>query len=93
MQCGCIKNTYNAYLGSNGCKELIYEDESVWMQEDGYTIPDTYIVTITTPSNAKVDLELGVGRRNRITSADLFLRKILNVYRMVFIVLLRKVVV
>lgn len=72
MQCGCIKNKYSAYLGSNGCKELIYEDESLWMQEDGYNIPETYTVTITTPSKDKIDLELGVDRRNRITAVDLF---------------------
>ena len=72
MQCGCIKNIYNAYVSNNGCKELIYEDSSLWMEETGYSIPESYDVTITTPNGAVKTLDLKVGCRNKITSADLF---------------------
>lgn len=73
MQCSCIKNIYDVYVGHNGCKELVYEDQSVWMEEEGYAIPESYTVKVTTPSNSEVNLDLKVGCRNRITTADLFL--------------------
>lgn len=52
MDCGCIKGHYDFRLSSTSNKELLYQDLSIWMpEEDGYTVPETYDVTVKTPTN------------------------------------------
>lgn len=70
MACSCIKKyQYDVHIDYLDCKSLIYEDQSAWMDDEGFDVPETYQVTINIPSlNKTVTLDLYTNKRNIITS-------------------------
>lgn len=55
MACSCLKNNYNINVYHRG-DAVIYEDQSLWMEEEGYTIPDTYDVNLYYPETSEPTL-------------------------------------
>lgn len=73
MACSCIKGNYDAHVTNTDCKHLIYEDQSLWMDEIGYTKPETYPLTIHIPSRgSQSTLLVYTDKRNSLTSKELF---------------------
>lgn len=70
MACSCIKRyQYDVHIDHLDCKSLVYEDQSAWMDDDGYERPEKYDVEVTITSlNKKVTLSLYTNKRNIITS-------------------------
>lgn len=72
MKCSCIKNNFDLYVGHTDCNTLILEDQSTWMSDDGYEIPDQYEITLELPSiNKKVSLFIDTNKRNVFKSEDI----------------------
>lgn len=73
MACSCIKRSeYDVHVGYLDCKTLVYEDQSKWMTDEGFVMPDLYDVTISIPSlNKEITLSLYTQKRNLITVFDL----------------------
>lgn len=70
--CSCIKGDYNFVFEALDCKTYIYRDMSMWMNEEYYTLPDTYEVGIQIPGcKETVSLDLKISDINKITSKDL----------------------
>ena len=40
--CSCIKGKYDFYINEINCDKILYEDLSLWMEGDNYTIPEKY---------------------------------------------------
>lgn len=72
--CSCIRGrNFNLAVRSLDCKTLDIEDISLWMDEEGYEVPENFEVTIKFPTLKKegtVKLK-GLGR-TLVTSVELF---------------------
>ncbi len=44
--CSCIKGKYDFYINEINCDKILYEDLSLWMEGDNYTIPASYEIEI-----------------------------------------------
>lgn len=53
MQCSCIRGNYNFEITKSECSKMIYTDLSQWMDDEGYTVPETYTVVITRPDSKR----------------------------------------
>lgn len=70
--CSCIRGIYNFHVQAIDTKIIIYQDLSDWMDDDGYSKPDTYLVKITPPRKFNsIDFIMKVDSTNRIDSSKL----------------------
>lgn len=75
MSCSCIKGNYNFYIQHLGCAKIIYTDLSVWMDDTGYEIPETYTIDITLPGRTTaVSVDVNTKGVTEITPADIGLK-------------------
>lgn len=71
--CGCVKENFDFTLHSLDSNTLVYQDMSVWMEGDEFSIPDNYNVSILAPSKGEGnDVTLSVNSQTSITSKNLF---------------------
>lgn len=40
--CSCIKGNFNFYINEINCDKILYQDASLWMEGENYTIPSSY---------------------------------------------------
>jgi len=73
MKCSCIKNYgYDAEVGYRDCRHLTYDDLSDWMNESGYTVPETYPVVIKIPSvGSQALVVVYTNKKNVLTTKEL----------------------
>lgn len=72
MACSCIKGTsWNFDIECIDVKTLRYTDFSDWNTTEPYVIPDKHVITITTPENKKVDINVNPGGTTIIKHSDL----------------------
>jgi hypothetical protein len=46
MGCSCIKGSYDFVVTEINCDKVLYQDLSVWMEGENYTLPPTYKLDI-----------------------------------------------
>lgn len=74
MNCACIRGTgrkFDFYLELLDCDTLVFTDLSNWMDEEYYTIPEEYPMTITLPNGSKKDVMFKPKSSTIITSSEL----------------------
>lgn len=74
MNCACIRGTgrkFDFYLDLLDCDTVVFIDQSNWMDEDYYTIPDEYPMTITFPNGTKKSVNFKPRSATVFTSQDL----------------------
>ena len=49
VQCSCINGKFDFTICHNDCSKIVYSDLSDWMEEEYYTLPETYPATVTHP--------------------------------------------
>jgi hypothetical protein len=70
--CSCITGDYNFYVDSLDKDTIVYQDLSNWMVEDGYDVPEQYIVEITPPATSKsYSINIKTGQLNRLTEKEI----------------------
>ena len=72
--CSCIRGEdgFNFYVQAIDRETIIYQDLTDWMDEGGYTVPQTYEVDVIAPGKYKaVRLSFNVGGLTSITSEQL----------------------
>lgn len=72
--CSCIRGEdgFDFYVYVIDRNTIIYHDLTDWMDEGGYTVPETYPVEVIPPGQYKsVTLNFKVGTISKITSEDL----------------------
>lgn len=73
MACGCIKKIFDLYVTFTDCKHIVIEDQSVWMTDLGYEIPETLNVKIRSElRGTEIEKDLYLNKRNIYDSIDLF---------------------
>lgn len=71
MSCSCLKNDLNFYIDYTNCRTLLLEDQSIWMEGDGFKDGEKLNVSIMALSLGKsFDIVLDVGKRNAYDSED-----------------------
>lgn len=68
--CSCIKGVFDFLVLGYDLENLIYQDLSEWMIGDHYLVPDTYILTITSPKGSVAQVEVGTKCSTRIEQKD-----------------------
>lgn len=43
--CSCIKGKYDFYINEVNCDKILYQDSSIWMEGENYSIPSTYEIS------------------------------------------------
>lgn len=74
MDCSCIRGDsgYNFYVEAIDPDTIIYQDLSVWMDENNYVLPSTYTVVIQPPGvSSTYTLEFDISSINRITKNEI----------------------
>jgi len=72
MSCSCIKGSaWNFDIEVVDVKTLRYSDYSEWNETHPYVIPDKHTITVTTPRNTKVELEVNPQGSTIISGTDL----------------------
>lgn len=72
--CSCIKRedqSFDIIINTYDCKGLVITDLTNWMEGDGYVIPNKHKVTVTLPSNTKVDIDIIPNSTTKISATDL----------------------
>lgn len=70
--CGCIKENYDFTLNSLDSKTLVYQDMSIWMDGDEFSIPSSYSVSIKEPQRTEGTLlNLSTQNQSALTSKNL----------------------
>ena len=71
--CACIKKTFDLYIGSQDCKTMVIEDQSVWMASSGFSDPVPFEVEIKSlTNNTSNKITVDPNNRNLFTSVNLF---------------------
>lgn len=72
MACGCIKKDFDIYVTYTDCKHIVIEDQSRWMEDAGYTRPESLTMKIRLESRGKeITQEIFTNKRNILNSIDL----------------------
>jgi len=59
--CSCIKRedqSFDFIINTYDCRSLVITDLTNWMIGDGYVLPETHSVTVTLPTQSKVDIKI-----------------------------------
>ncbi len=73
MSCACIQNHFDLSLRHLDCKSLVIEDQSKWIKDAGYAIPDTITVEVSVPSrNRDISIQIETGKRNVFSTVGFF---------------------
>lgn len=74
MECSCIRGSgqrFNFYLELLDCDTIVFTDLSNWMEEDYYTIPESYPMTVTLPGGTTKEINFKPKGTTIITDKDL----------------------
>lgn len=70
--CACIKKDFNLYVGSQDCRTMELEDQSVWMDSSGFSAPTEYELDIKSVENGiDTTLTIDANKRNLLTTKEL----------------------
>lgn len=73
MPCSCLKNDFNLYVTQTDCRNMVVEDQSIWMptEEGFFDSGDTLPLVVSAMSLGKAfELSLLVNKRNKYDSMD-----------------------
>lgn len=72
MNCACIKGIFDLHVSSGDCRNMVIEDQSLWMIGTGFSAAQPYEVTVVNPAfNSNVTLTINPDKRNVFTTVDL----------------------
>jgi hypothetical protein len=74
MECACIRGSgqrFDFYLDFLDCDTIVFIDQSNWMEEDYYIIPDEYSMTIKFPNGTTKEVNFKPKGATTFTSESL----------------------
>ncbi|HQU94676.1 MAG TPA: hypothetical protein PLU58_06245 [Saprospiraceae bacterium] len=74
MSCACINQYFDLHVTSMGPTRMIVEDQSVWMDDDGFSSVLTIDVSVRSLTSRGINFvyPLYVGKRNILTAKELY---------------------
>lgn len=57
--CSCVKGKFEFYINEINCDKILYQDASLWMEGENYTIPSTYEIELYNLDTAGENLFIG----------------------------------
>lgn len=69
--CACIAGVFNFFAKAADKKTIIFQDQSAWMEGEGYDSPSEYLVNVIPPASSKTyPVAIKVGQVNRLTETQ-----------------------